>query len=349
MRWYYVFLLAFGAALAAQSWIWSVDTLTDEGVWLRRLDHLAQDTAAGQWQQYHYSAHPGLAPLWVALALEQAGMAPAPALEASVALWVSVMAGFFAVVLERLLPGSPAAWVGVGLTALHPLYVSSSLANAVAGPAAALGLLALLAYTSQPKPQLLWLMGGAFGLSLLTHFSVSLLVAAPALGWLFFQQGWKPGLLALGVAVAIFTAGNPLVVQHPLEHFRFNFHYITLHTTTLGVVRLGVEDIGLLSPWALLGIFAMVGSLVSSWLPTLFPRRTQLFLIGLTVAVSGALLYAQTQSVRYFFSLILFWEIMGALWLFRFSRHWSQPQVVSIGLGGVVVAGQAILLIQGLY
>ncbi|MEK7556867.1 MAG: hypothetical protein AAB538_02720, partial [Patescibacteria group bacterium] len=255
MRGYHVFFIVLAVSLAVQVWIWKVDTLTDESIWVQRLQYFAADVRTGHFQQLHYSAHPGLPSFWAALPFQMLGMSPENSLEISVIILVSLLGAGMATVAYSILPHSW-WWVTVaGITILHPLYVQSSVANAIAGPAAALGLLCLLLLEKRPTARTAAILGISFGVSLLSHFSISLLVVLPVIFFIFYRHGRRLGSMAALTTAAVFTLLNPLFLENPLEHFRFNFRYVSLHTYVLGVARLGTEDIFLISPFAALGFF----------------------------------------------------------------------------------------------
>lgn len=313
LRWYQVFLVGFFFALAAQVWIWSWDSFTDESAWVERLQHMERDVRDGTFDQKDYSGHPGTAVLLPAAGIRALGFSDTASLKASVAILVSLAIGAMAALIHQLSPDS-AWWLSAtGMAALHPLFTKASPMNAVAAAGLALAFF--------PIPW--WLLGLAIGVSLATHFSLALLIGIPVLFW-------RKSLGALLVAVVIFIALDPLFLQHPISHTAFMLQRIELHVETLGATRLRAWDLPLFAPLALI-----------SWLLALIDWKQQWrAALIITVAVSAALLYAHTQSIRYFFPLIMFWEAVLPQWFLQRRLP---------AMAGLLVAGQLLFLIQALY
>lgn len=323
-----------------QSWVWSVDSFTDQNLWVERLQHMRRDLQDGSFNQDDYSGHPGTTVLLAAAGMQALGFSETAGLKAAVVLLVSGASAGIATVARKL---SGSLWwlAAGGMIALHPLFVKASPVNAVA--ASWLTLMLLAAFVPAP-----WLLGVSLGVGLATHFSLALLLGVPTLLFIGWQRGWKAGLQSLAASLLSFALLDPLLVQQPAQHLGFIFQRIALHTTQLGIARLSLFDLPLFAPLAIVSFMLASFWIWRGWDGN-WSRSTLGYIVGLTVAVSGALLYAQSQSVRYFFPLIMFWEAMLPWWLMHFAQRLRYPAVVSAVGIGILLAGQTVLLIQALY
>lgn len=340
----YVFLSVFLLALLAQGIIWHFDTLTDESAWVERVQHAAADLRDGTFEQKDYSGHPGTAVLLPAAGLRLFGISEVGSLKVTMAVWVSAAVATLALTVHRLFPTTP-AWLGAaGMIALHPIFVRTSPTNAVVS-----ALLALVLWTvmwadknrSLPYPWAM-ILGVSVGIGAATHFSLTILIAVPALAFLMWRLGWKPILVLVASAATLWLLLDPLLTQQPRLHMAYMLQRIELHTTELGVAKITPFDLPLFAPLALISWLVAVGVALSGVM-NIFPRAALIFLIGLSLLVAILFLRAQSQSIRYFFPLILFWESVLPVWLLQLAVRTRRPALVSVVVMAGLLAAQAYL------
>lgn len=340
MRWYQVFLIAFILTLVAQSVIWSLDSLTDESVWVQRVQHAAADLRDGTFEQKDYSGHPGTAVLLPAAVLKTMGLSEVTSLMAVMAIWVSAAVAVVAVIVYRLSPTTP-GWVGTtGMLALHPVFVQTSPTNAVVGALLALVLWIVIWAEKNRSLPYSWAMilGMSVGVGAATHFSLTILMAVPALVFLAWRLGWKPILVSVVSMAVVWLLLDPLLAQQPNVHLTYMLQRIELHTTELGVAHMTPFDLPLFAPLALISWLVAVAVAVSG-VANIFPRVGLIFAVGLSLLVAILFLRAQSQSIRYFFPLILFWESLLPVWLLHLTMRTRRPAVVStLAMAGLLAA-----------
>lgn len=336
MRWYYVFLIAFVLSFVAQGIIWHFDTLTDEGVWMERVQHAATDLRDGTFEQKDYSGHPGTAVLLPAAVLKITGLSEITSLKTIMTLWVSTAVAGVAVIVHGIFPTTP-AWVGAaGMMALHPVFVQTSPTNAVVGALLAFILwIVILAEKNHTLPYG-WavILGAGVGIGAATHFSLTILLAAPALVFIIWRRGWKPVLVSIVSMAVVWLLFDPLLWQQPRVHLAYMLQRIELHTTELGVATMTPFDLTLFATLALIS-WAVAAGMAASGITNTFPRTALVFLSGLSLLAAFIFLRAQSQSIRYFFPLILFWESVLPVWLLQLAVRSRQPVAIS----ALVVAG----------
>lgn len=342
MRAYQIFLIAFVFTLVAQSVIWRFDTLTDESVWVERVQQAVADLRDGTFEQKDYSGHPGTAVLLPAAGLNMLRLSEITSLKTIMALWVSAAVAGVAVIVSGLFPAAPAG--AAGMMALQPIFVRTSPTNAVVGALLALVLwIVIWADTSRPLPYV-WagVLGASAGAGLATHFSLTILLAVPALVFLGWRLGWKPILISVASAAVVWLLLDPLLWQQPRMHMAYMLQRIELHATELGVARVTPFDLLLFAPLALISWLVAVGVAVNG-ITNIFPRVALMFVVGLSLLVAILFLRAQSQSIRYFFPLILFWESVLPVWLLQLTGQTRKPVLASVLVIVGLVAAQAYL------
>lgn len=336
MRVWHIFFIAFSFTLLAQSVIWHFDTLTDEGVWVERVQQTAVDLRDGTFDQKDYSGHPGMAVLLPAAVLQMTGLSEIASLKTIMALWISAAVAGVAVVAYGLFPTLP-AWVGAaGMMALHPVFVQTSPTNAVVGALLTLVLWIVMWAEKNRSLPYLWaaVLGASVGAGLATHFSLTILMSVPALIFLGWRLGRKPILISVASAAVVWLLLDPLLWQQPRIHMAYMLQRIELHTTELGVATMTPFDLPLFAPLALISWLVAAGVVLSGMANTL-PRAALVFAVGLSLLATIIFLRAQSQSIRYFFPLILFWESVLPVWLLQLAVRSRQPVAIS----ALVVAG----------
>lgn len=345
MRLAYVAGIAFVMALAAQAILWRFDALTDETLWVQRLQQTVTDWRDGAFEQKDYSAHPGTVVLVLAALPHSLGMSEVASLKITMAVLVSAAVSIVASVVFRLWPYWP-AWVGaVGMLALHPLFIHASPTNAVTGAmVAAVFWIALGAdrWRQLPWPWTITL-GISLGLGLASHFPLMVLMAVPAVAWVGWRCGWRRIGTAIGIAGMMFVLFDPLLWYQPIIHLSLVLKRIEVHAFEEGAARLRAYDVPLFGSVALL---AWLSAAVISFrkIPTPLSQPTLAFLVGLTLVVSVVMLLLASQSIRYFFPLILFWESVLPMWLGQLAERTRRPALLAALLTIFLISGQAWLL-----
>lgn len=345
-----VFGIFFVFSLIVQMLIWSMDSFTDEQLWIGRLNRMAEDVADGSFDQKNYSGHPGTSILLLGAAVKYLGVRDSISLNISVAFLVSLALGGAMAALS-LFPVTAWALLGAGSTAvLHPLFVQASPANAVVSAwlmfILITGLWLSAARRAAPGLWIIW--GGSIGLALTAHFSLTLLTAGGLGIFLLAKKGLKYISFSASTALAVWILLDPLLWQAPYLHLGYMLGRIRLHTFELSGGYLQLSDFFLFAPLALFSWAVIVLSLRWRQMASFLPRTERLFMVCLTLLVSMILLRSASQSIRYFFPLILFWEMILPVWLLDLARQTRYPTTLS-GLSiGLIVAGQSFLLFRAL-
>jgi len=343
-----VFVFSLIAAIAVQGWLWQVDTITDQGVWVQRMGNLVRDFSEGDlsFEQEDYSGHPGMAVLMVGGALNKIGLSLENSLRWAIALIVSVSLAGTTTLMYVLKPNILWWLAGGAVLLLHPLFVAASPTNAVT--AAVLSFVFLLTYLiRERRPMNLHayvILGVAVGIALATRLPTTVLLTGPIAMLLWHRVGWGKILLAVVVASIIFFTLDPLLWVMPAEHLQHIFARTKLHTTELGVASMGLDELFLFVPLSLLSIMSALIWLLNRKIPMPMSRSFAVFMIFLTLMVSTILLTAQSQSTRYFLPLVFFWEAVLPLWVLTLASRVRHAQVVSVAIVGLFIAGQLILL-----
>lgn len=350
MRWYYVFLTAFVLSLAIQIWIVSVDSFTDQGLWEERLGYLERDFHDGTFVQQGYSAHPGTVILLMGDGIHALGFSNGVSLKVAVTILVSLGIGGLALLLKEL---SPTSWwwlAGTAMATLNPLFTEASPTNAVVAVwTVLLWYFAIFLYQYPEQKHWVWIgFGMSLGIALSAHFGLAALCSLPIIFLAGWQQNWQKMGLVLLLVVVVFIGLDPLLWYLPKEHGLLILQRIEVHVFELGVTRLTPLDLPLFAPVALASWVVGLGILWRTW-TTSFSRTPLLVAVISTVAISAVFLYAKTQSVRYFFPLIMLWEVALPLWLFELTKRVRLSHVVVTAAVLALLAAQAVLLIEALY
>lgn len=367
LRSVYLFLVVFVLSFVIQSFIWQVDTFTDEGVWLERARHLASDlkNQTREFNQSDYGGHPGMAGVALTALLHRTGLSLITSMRLSVALINSAMIAGIGVVSYRLRPDT-LWWLGaISIVAFHPFYIHASPTNAVIAPAIVLMFLLVLWLYEHPdttgkSPAVL--LGIVIGAALATRFTDSLLLGGMLLFFLALSHGIRPVILMSGAALATSILLNPLMWFAPLEHLTYIFSRAELHLNQILLHNLTWVDFVQFTPLALISIaLALVLLFLKEKIkPSPVPLPFIGLMLAATIVTTAILLWAKSHSLRYYGPLIFTWEAFLPLWLLHLLRSISfetesvqqrklMSTVLKVAVIVLLAGGQLLLLLYSLF
>lgn len=353
LRWYHVFFITFAAALIIQTWIWQVDSFTDESVWVERLEHFVPNKlTADDLLQKRYSSTPGTVALLLGRIFLRAGISPLDSLRFSVALLVSLATAGVAAAARAI---SPDTWwwlAAAVIMSTHPLYLQASPVDAVASALMALITIVFLWYRHcgrQASRSADIGFGILMATAFATRFHLALILVVPSLILIGRVIGAKRSMFIFAVALAGTFGLNPFLGYLPGTYVRVGgleqLGFFTGSQLEKPLHRSLPADSLLFTPFAALSVLlAHVLVLLPPWWPDQPTDRrflqAMLAVTGVTVVV---LLSSALQSLRYFSPLILIWEIFLPLFLFSLIRR--RLQLAGQILVVVLTAGSTVFLL----
>lgn len=381
------FFLIFALTLVLQTFIWNHAPLTDQAIWARRITTLIpHELTPASIIDQEYSSTPGTVTLFLGQVILHTGATPIKSLHISVSLLVALAAASAASIAYSIKPQTW-WWAAVAiLIAAHPIYLQASPVDAVATPLIAVSVLVFLWYERRqgaaPLQQDL-LLACLLGATLATRLHIAALVFVPALTLLSRIVAWQRIFIITGTMLAVTIALNPYLGYIPGTYLRVGVFGDTLSYVQASVARTSITPIQVaviqnlpgatsthtttpaqppLSPSRLLfTFFALLSAGIAASYLFVSPLAQSspvskrfiraLFaisaLVVLTLAVTG--LYIP----RYFFPVVLTWEIFLPLFLLHlFSQtrfmHLRQHFVQNLAAVGLTAGASIALLLYTL-
>jgi hypothetical protein len=319
--------LVFCFSLVGQLVFWSSSGFVDEHLWVQRVEQLAFDMAHGfsTLSQSNYSAHPGMAAVSVAALFYVAGLSSKASLVLSVAIFIAVATAGATLISYLLRPGTwwwlPVMFVLSG----HYLYAGSTPTNAMIAPYVTLIFLMSLWLVEAKGPVgfcFAVLFGSVIGASLAVRMPITAVVSFFMMVLLFkklYLRQWS--VLAI-VAIVVLLLLDPLMLVVPVEHIslmtdRVHFHAFEVETVSMSVASLLTKlSLMLISITLLLVLWGLHRQITFP-----VPRRFAVLLLTATAFLAVVFLAANSKSIRYFFPLMMAWEVFLYLWLLHLVRE----------------------------
>ena len=320
MRWYVIWLLAFAAAFGVQAALWHAEHITDESVWTRRVEDMARDLKSRPliFDASRYSGHPGMTVILGGGLLRLTGLSGLEALRFAMTILIAAAAAGIVTMCKVLRPErSWWVWAFVLATA-HPNYLHASPTNAIA-----MVLLTLAVLLAWRGPKAAWLMGITLGLSAATRLPITVLIGAPLVLYIWRLSGWQSAATATATGLAALVATNPLLWQAPVEHMAHIFARSQVHYAQIVTISPSVQKF--LFPTALAWVSLALGVCVAvfAWrrprLDFSPPASLIATLVVTSAGVGAILLTAAGFSLRYFYPLILMWELLLPLFFLQLA------------------------------
>jgi len=316
------FTIMFVAAALGQSVLWQSHDFIDQDVWEERVDIFARAISSRSvvFSQKGFSAHPGTSMISVAGILRAVGLGSKHSLVLGVSLLNAGLIAGAAVMCRELRPGLwwwlPVFFVLLG----HSLYRLVSPTSAVIVPAVVL--LYLSGLWMVERSIFNWgqclVMGVAMGIGFATRLPITLLFSGPLVVYLFFFSS-KRVVWVVPLSLLVWLLFDPLLWLVPMEHLSLIFNRTALHVTHQTLGQLSWRSLVSVSSLALMAVIMSILS-VSFNRKALCPVRVGyvVLLWVVTVMISLVLFEARTSAIRYFFPLIMLWEVLLPLWLLHF-------------------------------
>lgn len=331
MRKVFSFCAIFLVSFLVQLFIWHHDDFTDQALWTRRLaEFIPAQLAPADLIEKRYSSTPGTPVLILGHAFFKSGFSTTESLRISVSLLVAFNCAWVAYMAKKLIPESP-WWLAAGVVVVaHPLFLQASPVDAVVGPMlCSFGLGALYLALSRDRSALFFATPVIGGAALATRFHISALCIGLTLLLLFRTFRLKKTLLFIGITTAVATALNPFLQFIPRTYFdvsvaqQFGFFSGSSIMEQETVQRVLLMDDLLFFSFAILSIVVAFGYILAkNYITSLpIPHSHILAAIGITGIVSGLLFVSALQSIRYFFPIVLFWELLLPALLLPFARR----------------------------
>ena len=322
------FFLVFGLCLITQLFIWNHVVVVDQDLWVQRMETFVPHKLTPE-DVIHtrFSNTPGTLGLLLAQAISHFGIPAQHSLALSISLLVSVSAAIAASLAHALTPRTP-WWIPVGvIIATHQLYTHATPADAVAAPLLAVCALTFLWYEKKPKitstkSDVLFAL--ALGAAAATRLLTTGLLALPALVLLQRIIGWRRLILICASALAFTVALNPLLGYIPGTYIQIGvlkgaFTYSEKKSVQFEEIPFHISDLSFASfaivSFAIGAVYVLRWSYIKRNSPV--SRRFIGWLMGITILVSVVLFSTSIPIPRYFFPIVLIWEILLPLFIFH--------------------------------
>lgn len=330
MRLDHFFLLSLLFFLLIHGIFWRTVSFLDESLWIARLEHLVSDLRVphSDINQSQYAIHPGMAVVFIAASAHALGLSSASSLAGAVTLFTALATSSTLVACKAARPHT-LWWLGGGmLIGLSPLYFHATPTNAVVAPLwSLLGVLALLLYERKHEQHfgLCVAFGLGLGLALATRMAETVLLGMFFL--VFLHRALMIKKITLTAAIAGLTAAllDPLLLFTPLDHLRYVFGNSTEHFVHLGVGSILEYDRLLFQESLTISAGLAVASAVLAYIFVVLHRLLRtlpihwhflLFMLLLTIFFVTFYSGATSRSLRYFYPLILLWQVfLPMLWV----------------------------------
>lgn len=328
------FFLVFTLTLITQTFIWNHISITDESLWVTRIANLSPgDLTPADITEKRYSSTPGTLTVFVGQALGTLGFSLGKTLYLAVSLLVSLAAATAAGLAKTIAPTTP-WWIPVGaLIATHPLYADVTPVDAVVAPLLAVCALLFLWYVQLPHKTTLQtdiFFGVVIGMAAATRLHMAAIMVAPALLLLQRIIGLRRSILIGGSAICIAIALNPFLGYIPSTYIQVGAVEDTLTYSeksetapARGIDSFSFASFAVVSCILAIGYIAIQAQLMTAHT---IDRRFLISLIGISILVTTTLFTASIPLPRYFFSLVLAWEVLLPLFLFHLLEHASQTK-----------------------
>jgi hypothetical protein len=317
---YAVFVLSLIVQLATKY----LEPLPDSNIWADQIHYFLHNDP----RQFDFSAaygHPGGTLVALGSLLHRCFGAPCPdALIISVSFIVAGGAAASAALCYRLHPQT-LWWLSTAIILnFNRLSIYATPPTECAMTLVVLIVLAACWRWEQPADRsgawfFFW--GGGMGMLAATRLEIALLVGGPLLLLSLYRHGRRAFFPALAGSLVCFFLADPYLWFMPGQHLRDLVYKFTLHHDQYRhQVAIQWTEYLHAFPWALVSIIWTLQLLARRRLTGLVPTPVICLLLGMLATALLAVLSSDFQAVRYFYPLLIVWEILLPLLLFaRFS------------------------------
>ena len=332
----YIFLWVFLYVFLIQLTTIAPNITSDRTMWANQIQYfLEQDPRVFDFNRAY--GHPGTTLVALGSMLHVFfGISYLNALSLSISIFIAGTTAACAVICSKLHENS-IWWISTTLIlSFNRLYSFSTPPTAIVMPLVTLIVLAawfLLEQRSIQSKQHYILWGCFIGLSAATRIDATILVGIPMLMLIWYRNGKKVLLPVIAGTIVSFFVVDPFLWYMPVQHFKdlvykFTYHYshYSLPTSING------------DEWAHaipLSVISIVCSLVIlNRRPRLLVMPFQIFitLLGITFLASVIIYTSKFQAIRYFYPVIIVWEILLPLFALQLLSNINKYESSDINL-----------------